>query len=130
MTALGRCCRKSISRLMGQIFPRPWRVRRAQRCTRKRPQGFVHVLTRLAEARKPENGFLRDFSDRAIFHFFDSIGQKRSSTARLDDLSSYVLKNCNEFFAVTGSLYLWNKVAIPPHERHAVRQAGRAITSG
>ena len=30
---------------------------------------------------------------------------------------SYVLKNRNEFFAVTGSLYLWGKVAVPPHDR-------------
>lgn len=30
---------------------------------------------------------------------------------------AYVLKNRNEFFAVTGSLYLWGKVAKPPHDR-------------
>jgi hypothetical protein len=30
---------------------------------------------------------------------------------------SYVLKNRNEFFAMTGSLYLWGKIARPPNDR-------------
>lgn len=30
---------------------------------------------------------------------------------------SYVLKNVQEFFAVTGSLYLWGNVDRPPHDR-------------
>ena len=34
---------------------------------------------------------------------------------------SYVLKNRSEFFAVTGSLYLWGKVARPPHDRETLR---------
>jgi hypothetical protein len=29
----------------------------------------------------------------------------------------YVMKNTNEYFAVTASLYLWGKVARPPHDR-------------
>ena len=34
---------------------------------------------------------------------------------------SYVLKNRNEFFAVTGSLYLWGFVAKPPNNRETLR---------
>ena len=34
---------------------------------------------------------------------------------------SYVLKNRNEFFAVTGSLYLWGFVATPPGNRETLR---------
>ena len=30
---------------------------------------------------------------------------------------AYVLKNRNEFFAMTGSLYLWGKIARPPNDR-------------
>jgi hypothetical protein len=31
--------------------------------------------------------------------------------------NAYVLKNRNEFFAMTGSLYLWGKIARPPNDR-------------
>lgn len=34
---------------------------------------------------------------------------------------SYVLKNVQEFFAVTGSLYLWGNVDRPPHNRATLR---------
>jgi hypothetical protein len=34
---------------------------------------------------------------------------------------SYVLKNVQEFFAVTGSLYLWGNVDRPPHDRKTLR---------
>jgi hypothetical protein len=34
---------------------------------------------------------------------------------------SYVLKNVQEFFAVTGSLYLWGNVDRPPHTRENLR---------
>lgn len=32
----------------------------------------------------------------------------------------YVMKNTNEYFAVTASLYLWGKVARPPHDRETL----------
>jgi hypothetical protein len=35
---------------------------------------------------------------------------------------SYVLKNVQEFFAVTGSLYLWGNVDRPPHTRETLRE--------
>ena len=35
---------------------------------------------------------------------------------------SYVLKNVQEFFAVTGSLYLWGNVDRPPHDRATLRE--------
>ena len=35
---------------------------------------------------------------------------------------SYVLKNVQEFFAVTGSLYLWGNVDRPPHNRETLRE--------
>lgn len=35
---------------------------------------------------------------------------------------SYVLKNVQEFFAVTGSLYLWGNVDRPPHTRDNLRE--------
>jgi hypothetical protein len=35
---------------------------------------------------------------------------------------SYVLKNVQEFFAVTGSLYLWGNVDRPPHNRATLRE--------
>jgi hypothetical protein len=50
----------------------------------------------------------------------------RSSGARFYDIArqnelyppdSYVLKNAQEFFAVTGSLYLWGNVDRPPNNR-------------
>jgi len=34
---------------------------------------------------------------------------------------SYVLKNVQEFFAVTASLYLWGNVDRPPHNRETLR---------
>ena len=81
----GRCCRKSISGVADEIFPRRWPVRRMPRWgpyrpTRKRPQGFVRGLRRLAAAEAAENRFLRDFSDCSIFDFFDSIGPLPPST--------------------------------------------------
>jgi hypothetical protein len=36
--------------------------------------------------------------------------------------NSYVLKNVKEFFAVTGSLYLWGNVDRPPHDRATLRE--------
>jgi len=45
--------------------------------------------------------------------------------ARDDELypqDSYVLKNVQEFFAVTGSLYLWGNVDRPPHTRENLRE--------
>jgi hypothetical protein len=35
---------------------------------------------------------------------------------------SYVLKNAQEFFAVTASLYLWGNVDRPPHNRENLRE--------
>ena len=35
---------------------------------------------------------------------------------------SYVLKNVQEFFAVTASLYLWGNVDRPPHDRATLRE--------
>jgi hypothetical protein len=35
---------------------------------------------------------------------------------------SYVLKNVQEFFAVTASLYLWGNVDRPPHTRETLRE--------
>jgi hypothetical protein len=40
---------------------------------------------------------------------------------RLYPPDSYVLKNRNEFFAVTASLYLWGFVAKPPNNRETLR---------
>ncbi len=35
---------------------------------------------------------------------------------------AYVLKNVQEFFAVTASLYLWGNVDRPPHDRQTLRE--------
>jgi hypothetical protein len=61
-----QCCRKSISWLVDQLFPRRWLsdARRGEgphRPTRKRLQAFVHVLPRLAAAGAVENKFLAIF---------------------------------------------------------------------
>jgi hypothetical protein len=36
--------------------------------------------------------------------------------------NAYVLKNSKEFFAVTGSLYLWGYVARPPNDRATLKE--------
>ena len=48
----------------------------------------------------------------------------RAKEGEFYPVDSYVLKNVQEFFAVTGSLYLWGNVDRPPHNRrNAARQA-------
>jgi hypothetical protein len=47
----------------------------------------------------------------------------RAKTSKLYPADAYVLKNPKEFFAVTGSLYLWGSVDRPPFTRAALKQA-------
>ena len=49
-------------------------------------------------------------------HFYDIARQ-----GGLYPPDSYVLKNVQEFFAVTASLYLWGNVDRPPHNRETLR---------
>jgi len=49
-------------------------------------------------------------------HFYDIAKQ-----GGLYPPDSYVLKNVQEFFAVTASLYLWGNVDRPPHNRETLR---------
>jgi len=61
---------------------------RARRCegprriTRRRPQSFVRVRQRLAEAAAAKNRLSRDLGSCSIFDFFDSIGQGQPSRLR------------------------------------------------
>lgn len=46
----------------------------------------------------------------------------RAKEGEFYPVDSYVLKNVQEFFAVTGSLYLWGNVDRPPHNRQTLRE--------
>jgi hypothetical protein len=46
----------------------------------------------------------------------------RAVEGQLYPPGSYVLKNVQEFFAVTGSLYLWGNVDRPPHDRATLHE--------
>ena len=46
---------------------------------------------------------------------------ERAKEGQLYPTDSYVLKNVQEFFAVTASLYLWGNVDRPPHNRDNLR---------
>lgn len=46
---------------------------------------------------------------------------RRAKEGSFYPADAYVLKNPFEFFAVTGSLYLWGNVDRPPHDRKTLR---------
>ena len=46
----------------------------------------------------------------------------RAKAGEFYPAGSYVLKNVQEFFAVTASLYLWGNVDRPPHNRQTLRE--------
>ena len=52
-----------------------------------------------------------------LLRFYDIARQ-----GELYPADSYVLKNVQEFFAVTASLYLWGNVDRPPHNRENLRE--------
>jgi hypothetical protein len=47
---------------------------------------------------------------------------QRAQEGEFYPADSYVLKNVQEFFAVTASLYLWGNVDRPPHTRATLRE--------
>jgi len=57
------------------------------------------------------------FRNSDILRFY-----QRARQSELYPTDSYVLKNPQEFFAVTGSLYLWGNVDRPPHTRATLRE--------
>src|SRR5260221_5075148 len=58
------------------------------------------------------------------------LGSHRRITDRVPGQRSYVLKNVQKFFAVTGSLYLWGNVDRSPHTRENLRETRRCNTNG
>jgi hypothetical protein len=46
---------------------------------------------------------------------------QNAQAGQLYPANEYVMSNVGEFFAVTASLYLWGKVARPPHDRETLR---------
>jgi hypothetical protein len=64
------------------------------------------------------------FRNAEIMTFFN---RAQSSGAYPKD--AYVLKNVQEFFAVTASLYLWGNVDRPPHTRDKLKAAQPVYTT-
>jgi hypothetical protein len=83
-------------------------------------------VTIQAAALPPENPILLHELIHALHHFVLPNGNRNANVLRFHNNAmrggfyapdDYVMKNTNEYFAVTASLYLWGKVARPPHDR-------------
>jgi hypothetical protein len=83
-----------------------------------------------AEPQPPENPVLLHELLHAFHHSVLPGGKRNQDVIRFYRIArggylyparAYVLKDSSEFFAVTASLYLWGKVARPPHDRATLR---------
>jgi hypothetical protein len=74
------------------------------------------VISHRSEARRSRSGTTPSAASAET-----CAGAPRERSDRLYPADAYVMKNVQEFFALTKSLYLWGNVDRPPHNRATLR---------